>query len=149
MGSVSKLCILFQSWFLKTSSFLPDQKSRALPCAYLLLYLFIRAVELSGWIEDSLKARWMLILATNQSSWMGQFFANQPKAVPPNFSRLILRIKRQFLFLTISVNSSGSSNRQVPGAKTVLSLSAPAVRSGNPLRTGLLVSVLKNSLLLS
>lgn len=78
------------------------------------LPIFIIAVEQSGWTEDSSKVQWMLIPTKNQSSWTDQFFANQPKPVPPNFSRLILHMKRQFLFLTICVNSSGSSNRQVP-----------------------------------
>lgn len=108
MGSVSKPCILFQSWFLKNSGFLPDQKSRTLPCAYHSSYPHcISAVEQSGWTEDSSKTQWMLIPATNQKSC--DFFANQPKPVPPNFSRLILSMKRQFLFLTIHVNSSGTA----------------------------------------
>lgn len=40
-GSVSKPCLLFPSWFLKNSGFLPDHKSRTLLCAYLSSYLTI------------------------------------------------------------------------------------------------------------
>lgn len=111
MGSVAKPAPSFSHDSWKTVFSCLTRKT--LPCAYLSSYPhYISAVEQSGGTEDSSKAQWMLIPATNQSSWTGKFFANQ--LVPPDFSRLILHMKRQFLFLTIFVNSSGSSNRQVP-----------------------------------
>lgn len=105
-GICIQTCILFQSWLLKNSGCLPDQKSRTLP---LCLLFFLSSLFLSKVVGQGILQRPRGCPFQQQIKAAGQVHLLPISLILADW----FCTWEQFLFLTTCVNSSGSSNRQV------------------------------------